>query len=104
MISRAREGPDGWLLMLVLTIVGVGALASVTLIEAVHVADTYQVTHVSGAWMALAKYVDEGRLYPPLYDGHAYGGTRYMPLQILINAAEALFVPEGCPFLARRSA
>jgi hypothetical protein len=73
--------------MLLLLTVGVGALVSVALIEAVHVGDTYQVTHVSGAWMALAKYADQGTLYPPLYDGHAYGGTRYMPLQILINAA-----------------
>lgn len=75
--------------MLGLMGVGVGAIACVALIEVVHIADKYQVTHVSGTWMALAKYVNEGTLYPPLYNGHDWGGTRYMPLQILINAAAA---------------
>jgi hypothetical protein len=77
------------LLTFVVAAVGLGALASVALVEAVHIADKFQVTHVSGAWMALAKYANAGTLYPPLYDGHAYGGTRYMPLEILINAGAA---------------
>lgn len=36
--------------------------------------------------MALARYANEGVLYPPIYDGHHFGGTRYMPLQIGINS------------------
>jgi hypothetical protein len=45
------------------------------------------INHVSGAWMALSKYAASGVLYPPLYDGRRYGGTRFMPLMILLNAA-----------------
>jgi hypothetical protein len=45
------------------------------------------ISHVSGAWMALTKYAASGVLYPPLYDGRRYGGTRFMPLTILLNTA-----------------
>lgn len=33
--------------------------------------------------MALAQYANDGILYPPLFDGESFGGTRQMPLQIL---------------------
>ena len=36
--------------------------------------------------MALAHYLNDGTLYPPLYDGHVFGGTRYMPLSIVLLA------------------
>jgi hypothetical protein len=36
--------------------------------------------------MALARYANEGALYPPLFDGLRYGGTRHMPLPIVVNA------------------
>ena len=54
-----------------------------------HVDDTYNVDHVSGAWMALAKATNDGELYPPLYDGEQFGGTRYMPLTILLYSGAA---------------
>src|SRR5262245_53752449 len=54
-----------------------------------HARDTYLLTHVSGNRMALARYLDEGVLYPPLYDGHNYGGTRIMPLSIVLHASAA---------------
>ncbi len=62
-------------------------LASLVLLTAVHVDDQYRVTHVSGVWMALAGYASEGTLYPSLYDGERFGGTRFMPLQFLLHAA-----------------
>jgi hypothetical protein len=34
---------------------------------------------------ALARYFDEGTLYPELYDGERYGGTRYMPVPIVLH-------------------
>jgi hypothetical protein len=34
----------------------------------------------------LAKYANVGVLYPPLFDGQHYGGRRWMPLPILLNA------------------
>jgi hypothetical protein len=37
--------------------------------------------------MALAKFLNDGTLYPPPFDGRHFGGTRFMPLQIVLNAA-----------------
>ena len=72
-----------------LALVAVLTICSWALIAMVHVDDTYRVGHVSGAWLALADYVNDGTLYPPLFDGNAFGGTRYMPLQILAYAGAA---------------
>jgi hypothetical protein len=60
----------------------------------VHVHDTYAVDHVAGAWMALAQYVDHGVLYPRLFDGSAFGGTRYMPFQFVTTAGVARITGE----------
>ncbi len=54
-----------------------------------HADDGYAVDHVSGSWMALAAYANGGTLYPPLYDGHTFGGTRFMPVPILLQAGAA---------------
>jgi hypothetical protein len=62
-------------------------LGSLVLLSAVHVDDRYRATHVSGVWMALAGYASEGTLYPSLYDGERFGGTRFMPVQMLLHAA-----------------
>jgi hypothetical protein len=60
----------------------------------VHIDDRYRVGHGQGVWMALAQYADHGVLYPPLYDGEHFGGTRYMPLQIGVNALGAKLTGE----------
>jgi Glycosyltransferase family 87 len=65
---------------------GVAVLVSVALVAIVHVGDTYHLDNVAGAWLELARYVNVGDLYPSLYDGSHYGGTRYMPLNILLYA------------------
>jgi hypothetical protein len=44
--------------------------------------------------MALAEYANRGVLYPPLYHSGHYGGTRYMPLQIVLNAGSARITGE----------
>jgi hypothetical protein len=54
---------------------------------AVHAADAYGNDRVSGSWLVLAERADRGTLYPALYDGDAYAGTRWMPLPILAFAA-----------------
>jgi hypothetical protein len=56
---------------------------------ATHVSDRYRIDQVSGVHMALAWDVNHGTLYPPLYDGRDFGGTRYMPLPILVDAEAA---------------
>jgi hypothetical protein len=48
----------------------------------------------SGVLMGLAAHLNAGRLYPPLYDGHYFGGTRYMPLQFLLQAGLARLTGE----------
>lgn len=69
-------------------------LVSWLLIAIAHVDDRYNVGHVTGAWFALARYVNEGVLYPPLFDGQAFGGTRNMPLQFVIHAGLARMTGE----------
>ena len=64
-------------------------LAGLTLISVVHLDDRYRLSHVSGAWMALAQYAGEGTLYPPLFDGERFGGTRFMPLQFVLHGGLA---------------
>lgn len=54
-----------------------------------HTADDYRVSHLQGVWMAVAEAARAGRLYPPIFDGEHYAGTRYMPLPILLNALAA---------------
>jgi hypothetical protein len=64
-------------------------VAAWLLLAAVHVDDRYRLDHVGGARIALAQYLNDGILYPSLYDGQAYGGTRFMPLPITLHAAMA---------------
>jgi len=59
------------------------------LVAIVHVDDRFQITQVSGVWMALAQAANRGMFYPPLFDGMHFGGTRYMPLQIALDAGAA---------------
>jgi hypothetical protein len=69
-------------------------LASWLFLAVVHIDDRYRIGHGQGVWMALARYANRGILYPPIYDGERFGGTRYMPLQIGIDAAGARFSGE----------
>jgi hypothetical protein len=59
-----------------------------------HADDRYGLDHVSGARMALAQSFDHGVLYPELYDGHSYGGTRFMPLPIVLHGLTARLTGE----------
>jgi hypothetical protein len=78
---------------------GVAALAGLViglsvLVALVHINDAFGIDHVAGAWLALARYVNEGVLYPPLYDGSKFGGTRFMPLQFVLHAGLARLTGE----------
>jgi hypothetical protein len=59
-----------------------------------HIDDRFRLDHVSGARMALAQYFDHGTLYPDLYDGEFYGGTRFMPLPIVLQGVAARLTGE----------
>ena len=60
---------------------------SFVVLAAAHVDDRYRVDFVSGTWLALADYATSGTLFPPEYHDGALGGTRYMPLPVLLDAA-----------------
>jgi hypothetical protein len=70
-----------------LIVVGAAGIAVWLVLGLSHLGDRYKIGHVQGHWMALAKYAHDGTLYPPLSDGVRFGGTRHMPLPILLNAA-----------------
>jgi hypothetical protein len=77
------------LLNLALVALGGLILASWAFLAAVHLRDRYAVGHGQGVWMALAQHLNTQGLYPELYDGQAYGGSRYMPAPIVLHAALA---------------
>jgi hypothetical protein len=77
-----------------LRLVALLVLGSWVLIAVAHVDDKYALDHTAGSWLALARYVNEGVLYPPLYDGTAFGGTRFMPLQFVLHAGVAQLTGE----------
>lgn len=90
MMRRAlRELPGRPVLLAANALLGLAALAAVALVALVHLADNFHIDHVAGAWMALAAYANDGTLYPPLHADGVFGGTRYMPLGIVLNAGAA---------------
>jgi hypothetical protein len=78
-------------LWMVAGLVLAGWLALVVL----HVNDDYRVTHLQGVWTAMVEAARAGQLYPPLFDGEHYAGTRWMPLPILVNALAASLIGDS---------
>jgi hypothetical protein len=78
----------------VLAATSVVVLGATVLLAVVHVHDRYFVNHVSGHWMTLARYVHDGKVYPPLFDGTHTFGTFYMPLPFLASGALSLVTGE----------
>jgi hypothetical protein len=83
--ARIRSG-WAWLSGGCLAVSALAAVA-VALVAAIHIDDRYAVDHASGARIALARYADHGVLYPPLVGEDTFGGTRFMPLPVLLHAA-----------------
>jgi hypothetical protein len=74
-----------------------GGIAAVTVLSyavivPVHLDDRYNLDFIAGIWIALAHHVNNGTLYPPLHDGHSFGGTRYMPVFFVCQALLAQLV------------
>jgi hypothetical protein len=93
-MEASRDGSENgtWLERLpeiLLAASGGIVVVSTALVATAHINDHFGLNHVSGAWMALARRVNEGDLYPAFFDGVSFGGTRFMPLQIVLNAAVA---------------
>ena len=85
-IGRALTA--GLIIAALLTFLAWGFLALV------HVDDRYHVGWVEGSRIALTRSAVSGVLYPPLYDGDTYGGTRFMPVPILLHAGLARMTGE----------
>src|SRR6187399_2526139 len=83
--------PDGVVTLVFVAVAGLAALvaASWLVLVVAHLDDGYGMDHASGTWIALARYANDGTLYPPLYDGESFGGTRFMPVPILLQAGAA---------------
>jgi hypothetical protein len=64
-------------------------VAAWALLAVVHADDRYHIGWVEGTRIALARAAAGGVLFPPLFDGNAYGGTRFMPGPILLHAGLA---------------
>jgi hypothetical protein len=54
-----------------------------------HLGDRYAVDQASGASSALADRAGDGVLYPELFDGDTFAGTRYMPVGTVVHGALA---------------
>jgi hypothetical protein len=63
-------------------------------VKVLHINDLRNMNHTSGVWFALAWHTNHGRLYPEVYDGHLYAGSRYMPLNFVAHAGIAQFTGE----------
>lgn len=73
---------------------GVVVLASYAVLALAHIRDRYQINFVSGVYTGLAMHLNSGTFYPEFYDGTHYGGTRYMPLQFVLQAGLARLTGE----------
>lgn len=87
-LRTSASAPGGLPLVVAIACIGFAALAvaSWLLAAAAHAGDADGVDHVAGTWLTLARSAGEGTLYPPLFDGESYGGTRYMPIPIVLHA------------------
>jgi hypothetical protein len=74
-------------LAIALVVVSLLVLLGCALLAYVHIDDRYRTDHVTGTRIALARYAAEDTLYPPLHEDGRYGGTRFMPLPIVLHAA-----------------
>jgi hypothetical protein len=83
-VPPVRTGLPAWLTAL-LALAAAVVLAAVLLLIVLHADDRFGLDHASGTRIALARSFDEGTLYPPLYDAQHYGGSRFMPLPIMVH-------------------
>lgn len=100
--ARLRPPLGPAILRVALGLLTLATLAAAALIVGRHLQDRHGISHVHGAWLALADRAAHGDWYPPPFDGQSYAGTRFMPLGIGVLAG-ALRVA-GDPLLASKLA
>lgn len=78
-----------------LVLFAVVAAAWFAFVAFAHLSDRAFVTYQAGSRMGLALYAREGILYPPIFDhGSLYGGTRMMPIPILLHTGLSFLTSE----------
>lgn len=84
--DRGRVGRSVRALLIILS---VAVFVFSALIAIDHIDDRFQVDWSGGARLGLAEWAERGVVYPPLFDGEHYGGTRYMPIPFVLHGALA---------------
>ena len=99
-----RGGWSAPLGRLAATSLALAIIAAWLLVAVVHLRDRFLLDHVSGAWIGLAYWAQQGLFYPPPTwgeEGVMYGGTRWGPIPIAMQAALAHLTGE--PIFAGKS-
>lgn len=52
-----------------------------------HLDTDHGLNHVTGAWIGLSHWAQQGKFYPPMEDAGFYGGTRFGPLAVGLQSA-----------------
>jgi hypothetical protein len=91
--NASRQPTPKWL-EAVLLFLGATVLLAVVFVAVIHIDDRYGIDVASGARIALARSIDHGVLYPELHAGDFYGGTRFMPLPLLLHGGLAALTGE----------
>jgi hypothetical protein len=73
---------------------GGAILLGTAVLALAHVHDRNFVEGAAGSHMALARYAREGILFPPFLQDGRYGGTRLMPIPILVHAGLSFLTGE----------
>jgi hypothetical protein len=92
-LKTSREPTPKWLATSLL-LLSTSVLLAVAFVAVVHIDDRYRIDVASGARISLARSLDQGVLYPELHDGDFYGGTRFMPLPVLMHGGLSAFTGE----------
>ena len=91
---RSLPSPSAAVPLPLCGVLGSAVLVGTALLAVWHVDDLYRTDHVSGARAALAQHAADGTLFPPLHEDGRYGGTRFMPLPVLLHGGLARLTGE----------
>jgi hypothetical protein len=91
---RSISRDVGQLFEWALVVFAVVAAASFVFVAFAHLSDRAFITYQAGSRMGLALYARDGILYPPLFDHGFYGGTRMMPIPILLHTGLSFLTGE----------
>jgi len=83
--SRTQLRNQRLLLGALLGLAGLGIMAALFFIAGTNLDTALRLNHVTGAWIGLAWWFDQGVYFPPLFNGSEYGGSRFGPLPVALQ-------------------